>query len=70
MGGRLRGSGGLVDVNALGHRIDVPDDLRAGGEVVRPLVGHLDLSRRAIKIVECGSGLTDLRHGMSLARDS
>ena len=30
-------------MNALGQRIDVPNDLSARGEVVRPLVGHLGL---------------------------
>src|SRR5437870_3117686 len=37
IGSLLSRSGGSVNVDALGQGIDVPDDLRAGGEIVGPL---------------------------------
>ena len=38
-------------MNALGQRIDVPNHLCAGGEIVRALVGHLNFRRGAVIIL-------------------
>jgi hypothetical protein len=41
----------LVDMNAFGYRVDIPNNLSAGSEVVRPFVGHLGLGRSVVVIL-------------------
>src|SRR5438445_5742752 len=56
IGSRLGWIGGAIDMNALGHRINVPNDQRAGGEVVGSLVGHLDLGGRSVVVLAADFG--------------
>src|SRR5438445_820692 len=51
IGDRMIGIGGLGDMNALGSRINIPNDLSPGGEIVRPLIGYLGFGRGAIVVV-------------------
>ncbi len=47
---------GLVDVNALGHRIHIPNDGRPSGEIVRAFFGHLGQGDWSIVILAADLG--------------